>query len=451
MNAPASLFAEPRARAVIDRFRTEFGRPPAVLVCAPGRVNLLGEHTDYNGLPVLPMAIDRNVLIAAAPVEGFVIRLCNTDASFGARQYELADAIPPYPEGDWGNYHKAAVLGVRHSADGELRHGGDFLIDGNIPAGAGLSSSSALVVASALAVLAVNDLAIPFDALAERLPHAERYVGTLSGGMDQAISLLAVAGQALRIDFFPLRTRAVPLVPGYHFVVCHSLVTAEKSGRAKQAYNRRVVECRLGARVCEVALAGTLPRALATLGDLVKLFPGRALPEFLPALEARLPPRPLGLAELASLIGMSPAQLRGAAGVSADLGDAFAVLARLRHVFTEAARVDRAEQVLASGDAVGFGALMDASHASCRDEYDISCPEVEALVAAAKECGALGARVTGAGFGGCIVALVAAEAVPGFLDLLDRQFYRPRVGHHTAAHRFVFHPCAGAQVQRLPA
>ena len=443
--------SEPRATVLIGRFRAEFGRAPTALVRAPGRVNLLGEHTDYNGLPVLPMAIDRNVLIAAAPSDDRIVRLRNVDAAFRAREYEITADIPPYPDSDWGNYHKAAVQGLRHYSHGNLRHGGHFLVDGNIPAGAGLSSSSALVVASALTTLAVNEIDVPFADLAERLPHAERYVGTLSGGMDQAISLLAIAGQALRIDFFPLRTRAVPLVPGYQFVVCHSLVKAEKSGRAKQAYNRRVVECRLGTRVCEVALAGALPRALSTLGDLVGLFPGRALPEFLPAIEARLPPRPLSLAELAGIIGMSPTQLREACGASADLGDEFAVLSRLRHVFTEAARVDRAEHVLATGDATGFGMLMDASHASCRDDYEISCPEVEALVAAAKECGALGARVTGAGFGGCIVALVESDAVAGFLDLIDRRFYRARLGsnHGAAAHRFVFRACAGAQVEHF--
>ena len=108
-------------------------------------------------------------------------------------------------------------------------------------------------------------------------------------------------------------------------------------------------------------------------------------------------------------------------------------------------------RLLHAGDAVGFGALMDASHTSCRDDYDISCPEVEELVATAKESGALSARVTGAGFGGCIVALVEADAVAGFLELVDRRFYRARLGSHdrAAAHRFVFQPCAGASVKRL--
>ncbi|HUI26097.1 MAG TPA: galactokinase [Candidatus Kryptonia bacterium] len=439
-----------RSAAILKRFAEVFDRPATHLIEAPGRVNLLGEHTDYNGLPVLPMAVDRSVLVAAAPAADHIVRLRNLDdAAYPARSYELSAELPPYTGGDWGNYHKAAANGVRHTRYGDLRRGGDFLVDGNIPAGAGLSSSSALVVASALGLLAVNEIEVPYLELAELLPSAERYVGTLSGGMDQAVSLLAQAQRALRIDFFPLRVQPVPLPPGHRIVVCHSLVTAEKSGRARHAYNLRVVECRLAARVCEVSLAPALPRALTRLGDLAQLFPARSLAEFLPGLEAHVPARPLSLAEVARVVGASPAQLRLDCQIPADVGDQFSLFRRARHVLTEADRVDRAVPLLHAGDAAGFGALMDASHASCRDDYDISCPEVEELVATAKESGALGARVTGAGFGGCIVALVEADVVAGFLELLDRRFYRPRLGSHTSAasHRFVFQPCAGASVK----
>jgi N-acetylgalactosamine kinase len=441
-----------RASALIARFREVFSHAPSYLIQAPGRVNLLGEHTDYNGLPVLPMAIDRRVLIAAAPARGSQIRLHNLDATtYAARTYDLSDDIEPFEAGDWGNYHKAAVQGLRQRLRGRLSGGGDFLVHGDIPAGAGLSSSSALVVASALACLAVNHLKLPAIELAELLPIAERYVGTLSGGMDQAVSLLAVAGEALRIDFFPLQVRPVPLPPGCGIVVCHSLVSAEKSGRARQAYNLRVVECRLAARVCEVVLAPALPRPLKTLGDLVRLFPGRPLSTFLQGLEAHLPPRPLSLWEIARIVGTSPRQLREDCAMSSDLGDEFALLRRVRHVLTEADRVDRAERLLAANDAAGFGTLMDASHASCRDDYGISCPEIEELVMIAKEAGALGARVTGAGFGGCIVALVPSTEVAAFLERVDRRFYRVRLDRadRVAAHRFVFRPCAGATTIRL--
>jgi N-acetylgalactosamine kinase len=438
---------EERGSRLVDRFHTLAGRTATLVARAPGRVNLLGEHTDYNGLPVLPMAIDRSVLIAAAPRADRVIRLLNTAPQFAERRYELQDTIPPYTGGDWGNYSKAAAQGViRHC--GSLARGADFLIDGNVPSGAGLSSSSAFVVANALALLAANEVEIPYVTLAELLPTAERYVGTLSGGMDQAASLLATAGHALRIDFFPLRVRTVPLPAGYSIVVCHSMVPAEKSGAAQQAYNRRVIECRLACRVLERMLGTRLPRSLHTLGDLRVLFPHRALLDFLAPLSAALPDRQLRLTEIAALIGTSPERLRDAYGV---IGEEFALLRRVRHVLSEAERVERAEEALRAGDALAFGQLMNASHGSCRDDYEISCPELEELIRVATEAGAAGARLTGAGFGGCTVNLVAEPDVPAFLTRIDRYFYRTRLGPpaRVGDYRFVFKPQGGAAVFRL--
>lgn len=439
---------EERASRLIDRFRATTGEPARCVVRAPGRVNLLGEHTDYNGLPVLPMAIDRSVLIALAPRADRTMRLFNTAARFASRTYALSDAISPYADGDWGNYSKAAAQELACRCGAQLEHGADLLIDGNIPCGAGLSSSSALVVANALALLAANDVDLSFATLAELLPVAERYVGTLSGGMDQATSLLARAGHALRIDFFPLRVRTVPLPAGYSIVVCHSLVEAEKSGAAKQAYNLRVIECRLVCRVLEHLLGAILPRSLNTLGDLTILFPHRALLEFMPYLTAQLPERPLSLAEVAALLAISPQRLDEECGA---VGDAFALLRRARHVLSEAERVEQAEKALQAGDAAAFGQLMDASHGSCRDDYEISCMELEELIAIAKDAGAVGARLTGAGFGGCTVNLVPEPDVPGFLTRIDRYFYRSRLAHsqRVGDYRFIFKPQAGAGVFRL--
>jgi galactokinase len=437
-----------RVDRIVDRFHRHVGHRPAVVVRAPGRVNLLGEHTDYNGLPVLPMAIDRSVLIAAAPRADRTVQMENVDARFATRQFTLANGIAPNPPGDWGNYVKAAAQGLMPDYGTRLRGGIDAVIDGNVPAGAGLSSSSAVVVASALALLAANDVAPDFHALAELLPGAERYVGTLSGGMDQATSLLAQAGHALRIDFFPLRVRPVPLPPGYSIVVCHSLIAAEKSGAAKQAYNQRVVECSLARRLLEHVLTAAGPVHLHTLGDLVTAFPQRSLLDFVPLLATRVTAQALAVADIATILGADPGQVRTECGAASE---PFAVLRRARHVLSEAVRVDAAERALHSGDAGAFGALMNASHASCRDDYDISCPALEELVAVAREAGAVGARLTGAGFGGCTVNLVATHAVEGVLAAIDRRFYLPRLSAATApaAHRFVFAPEAGATVLQV--
>jgi N-acetylgalactosamine kinase len=436
---------EDRSSRLIDAFRATVGRPAHCLVRAPGRVNLLGEHTDYNGLPVLPLAIDRSVMMAVAPREDRTIRLFNASAQFTPRTYELSETIPPYADGDWGNYSKAAAQGLAPHCGTQLQRGADLLVDGNIPSGAGLSSSSALVVANALALLAANEIDIPYETLAELLPLAERYVGTLSGGMDQATSLLAQAGHALRIDFFPLRVRTVPLPAGYSIIVCHSLVQAEKSGAAKHAYNLRVIECRLACQVLERLLGTGVPRRLNTLGDLAVLFPHRPLLDFLPYLTAQLPQ---SLSEIAALIGTNPERLREECGA---VGDRFALLRRTRHVLSEAQRVEQGELALRDGDGLAFGQLMDASHRSCRDDYEISCPELEELVRIAKEAGAVGARLTGAGFGGCTVNLVAETEVPGFLTRIDRAFYRSRLAHseRVGHYRFIFKPQAGAGVYRL--
>jgi N-acetylgalactosamine kinase len=452
---------QPRARHLLAEFQRTTGRVATCVVRAPGRVNLLGEHTDYNGLPVLPMAIDRSVLIAGAPRErdpaaGRDIRLFNVAPQFAPRRYELTDPILPYADGDWGNYSKAAAQGLLRHCGAALCQGADFLVDGNIPSGAGLSSSSALVVANALALLTVNDIDVPYETLAELLPEAERYVGTLSGGMDQATSLLARVGHALRIDFFPLRVRTVPLPAGYTIVVCHSLLQAEKAGAARNAYNLRVIECRLACRVLERALGGTVPRGLHTLGDLVAFFPHRAPLDFLSYLTVQLPNRPLHLSEIAAAIGADPARLRAECAIGPELGDHFNLLRRTRHVLSEAERVNRAEEALRAGDAETFGHLMDTSHASCRDDYEISCPALEELIQVAKEAGALGARLTGAGFGGCTVNLVRDDLVAAFLTRVERAFYRSRLGSaarsgaaRLSEYCFVFRPQAGARVIRL--
>ena len=451
MTEVTDAFGDRRTTRLVDEFARRYGRSPAFIVGAPGRVNLLGEHTDYNGLPVLPMAIDRNILIAGVPRADPVVMLQNIEAQFGARQYELNEDIRPFTAGDWGNYSKAAAQGLIRYCGGQLPYGAELLVDGNIPCGAGLSSSSALVVGNALALLAANGVDVPYVTLAELLPIAERYVGTLSGGMDQATSLLAQPGHALRIDFFPLRVRTVPLPLGYSVVVCHSLVQAEKSGVAKRAYNLRVIECHLACRVLERALGSGLPHPLQTLGDLVTLFPRRPLVGFISLIGAHVPDRPLSLAQIAAIIGTAPERLRSECHITADLGDRFTLLRRLRHVLCEAERVDQAEEALRAGDAHAFGRFMDASHQSCRDDYDISCVELEELVRVAREAGAAGARLTGAGFGGCTVNLVADSEVYTFLTRVDRSFYRPRLEARRDPHeyRFIFKPQSGAEVRWL--
>jgi N-acetylgalactosamine kinase len=435
-----------RRRRLLAEFSRRHGAPADVVVSAPGRVNLIGEHTDYNGLPVLPIAIDRTIRIAARRGVDSGVTLDNADPRFGERLYEVGADIAPFGDGDWGNYHKAAVQGlVRHLGPRGIDwRGGAFLVDGDVPSGAGLSSSSAFVVASALAFLALNEIAVPREELADVLARAERYVGTLSGGMDQAASLLARADHALRIDFGPLRVRHVPLPPGLAIVVCHSLVRAEKAAGAREAYNTRVIECRLATAAMERALP--LPGPLRRLGDLAEQFPGRPLASFLEPLAAILPEGDLRLDDVARAIGADPVELERRCEVPRGIPDRFAVLARARHVLTEADRVAAAVEALSAGALDVLGALMTASHASCRDDYAVSCPELDELVEIALSSGALGARLTGAGFGGCTVNAVPVADVESFLRQVDRRFYARRC-EQPEDHRFVFAAREGATVE----
>ena len=418
------------------------GHGPAVLARAPGRVNLIGEHTDYNGLPVLPIAIDCDVRVAARRRDDQRVDLANVDPAFAPRHYLLGPQPAPSPPGDWANYHKAAagalVAELARRGAGGLP-GGSFRVDGRVPAAAGLASSSALLVACGLAHLGLAGVELPRSDLADLFARAERYVGTLSGGMDQAAALLARAGEALRIDFFPLRTRPVPIPAEAAFIVAHSLERAEKSGAARGHYNQRVTECALACAV----LARRLGCAAAHLGDL-------AGPEPILADLDHLLPEETTRAALPALTGIAGAELGQRffpAATALACPDRFRLRARVRHVLSEAARVTAAEAALHARDLRALGTLMDASHRSCADDYGVSTSALDRLVELARAGGALGARLTGAGFGGAIVALVERGSVEHVLQMLDREFYVPRAAPRDA--RLVVRPAAGASLERL--
>jgi galactokinase len=386
-------------------FQGAFGRLPTHRARAPGRVNLIGEHTDYNGLPVLPMAIQRAVQVACAARNDGRVRLVNADARrYAAREFGLSREIAPLERGDWANYVQAAAQEL--ARQGLIERGMDAFVTGDVPPAAGLSSSSATVVAATLALLAANERTVAREELMELTARAERYVGVQSGGMDQAISLGGRAGHALRIDFEPLRTRAVRVPDEWRFVIANSRVGAEKAGRARAAYNARVAECR-------AALEGLLANPLA----------------------ASWPRTWRGLVE-----DVPQAQLL-AAGEGALEGD---LLRRFRHVVTEGARVRQAVEALERDDRARFGRLMNDSHASLRDDYDVSCQELDDLVDIACDSGADGARLTGAGFGGCIVALASRETADPLQDALRKRFFRTTPAQ--PGDLFVALPSDGARV-----
>jgi galactokinase len=346
----------------------------AALISAPGRVNLIGEHIDYYGLPVLPIALRRSVRVAFRARDDHRIRAVS--AGYGVREFTWTADLMPTAAGDWENYLRAAACAVARKWG--VGRGVDAAIVSDLPPAAGLSSSSALIVAFTLSLLRANGAAPTFEELMEVLPEGEQFVGTRGGGMDHAASLASQAGCAALIEFDPLAVRAVPVPPGWAFLVAHSLTVAEKSGNVRQRYNA----CRA---------AGTT--ALQRLG----------FASYRRAIEERT------LAELEELAVYNL--------IAPDERATFL------HVVSEALRVQTAVAAMEHNDATAFGALLNASHASLRDRLHVSCAALDCLVKAATDSGALGARLTGAGFGGCSVILCREPDLPVVRRGLIQRYY----------------------------
>jgi galactokinase len=371
-------------KLTVSHFEALFGRNGDIrLAEAPGRVNLIGDHTDYNKLPVFPMALQRRFRILFRPRHDRTVRAATVDG-FTERTFDVAPEIEPFDQGDWGNYIKASarILAQRY---GDPR-GMDMLLHSNIPVAAGLSSSSALVVGSGIALLAANKIEAPFEELVELFPEGERYVGTRGGAMDHTVCLAGQPGHALKIDFDPFAVHPTLVPSDWCFLIGHSLVRAEKSREVKELYNERRESCR-------------------------KAFQQPQPP--LTEIEAR----------------------------------------RYRHAITEAARVDLAQSAMCSADIETFGRLMNDSHASLRDDFEVSHPRLDLLVQTFITAGALGARVTGAGFGGCVVALCRREDAEHIFNEVEAQFYaaRPET-RNFPDHLLEAQPSAGARISSdLPA
>jgi len=349
------------------------------VVSAPGRVNLIGEHTDYNGGFVLPCAIDRRVAVAVG---------------HGGGQLYSADFQERYPllrkrQGSWADYPSGVVWAMKERGYDIPPFRGAFA--GDVPLGSGLSSSAAIEAATALALDELSHYRIAKTDLAVLCQHAENaFVGVNSGIMDQYASLLCQAGTALLIDCRSLEAKPIPLNlarADLTLFVCDTHVSRELGATG---YNARREACE---------------RAAHTLGV-------REL-------------RDAHLKDLDKLLGEERK--------------------RARHVITENARVLEAVQALQRQDFGAFGRLMYASHWSLRDDYEVSTPELDAFVEIALQSAALGARLTGAGFGGCALALIRSEDT-GVLAVSVRHYFEARGFKQPLF--YTFQPVAGAEVMQ---
>lgn len=377
-------------------FREAYGRAPECMVRAPGRVNLIGEHTDYSGLPVLPIAIERSVWVAAARAPDPVIRACSTRFPVPA---ELPET-PGSPSAPWHRYLDGAVAELQKRG---MTGCAQLLIDSDLPAEGGLSSSSALTVGVLAALSSVWGATLTSEDLLPLAISAERYAGVESGGMDQEVILNARAGNALRIDFRPPGRRLVPTPPGLSFVAAYSGEAAPKGGVARDRYNALVVGARMAAALLadQLGVDLELPPTLGQVADV----------DVVDIIVDELPPK-ISAREVAHGASVNAAVLVQLSHRTVSDTERFPVRPVARHILSEAARVDQAEQALLASDLRAFGRILDASHRSLHDDLGTSTPGLDRLCKAMRKAGAFGARPTGAGFGGFAVAACPPAAVP---------------------------------------
>jgi galactokinase len=378
---------EQRAERLVAEARRRWSQEPAGVWVAPGRVNLIGEHTDYNDGLVLPLAIDREAVVAARPRADGVVRAWSKQRD---REVTVAlDEIPQVGRTGWIGYVAGVVWVLREQ--GMSIGGLDLAIDCDVPAGAGLSSSAALECAVALAAAELAGAQIDRLALARAAQRSEReVVGAPVGLMDPAVSMLAAADTALFLDCRSLEYEHVPLRAVEAGLIVLVIGTRSRHSHASGGYAARRAECTAAAAALEVA----------------------------------------------SLRDVEASAYRGLSG---------ALHRRARHVVTENERVRAAVELLRAGRIEAVGPLLTASHASLRDDFEVTTPELDVAAEEAVLAGALGARMTGGGFGGCVLALAPMAGAPAIRTAVADAFSR-----RNFAEPEVFSVAAAGGARRLP-
>jgi galactokinase len=353
-------------------YRLAYGAEPSRFFAAPGRVNLIGEHVDYNGGYVLPCAINRDTVIALGPADknqkGRFIDAVAID--MGSARSRIALDLPIEPGGNNWENHARGVIAVLQMRGQDVKPA-RIAIAGDIPIGAGLSSSASLGVAIALALSDYSNLSLGPVTLAQVAQTAENdFAGCACGIMDQMASACSKEGHALLLDCHSLEHMPIPIAPGLAIMVIDSGIRREL---ADSAFNKRRAECEAGAKHYGVALLREL--------DLEQLEAGRG-----------------------------------------TLGDV--LYRRARHVVQEIALVEPAAVALAKGKTALLAEVMAASHRSLRDDYEVSMPAIDQLVDLVADVlgNAGGVRLTGAGFGGCLVAVMAEDAVKMVTEAIETRY-----------------------------
>lgn len=384
----AATTANGPAAGLTEQFEAEFGVAPDGVWQAPGRVNLIGEHTDYNEGFVLPFAIDRTARVAIRVRPDSTVRLLSTYGDQGMVSVRLTDLVPGTAKG-WTKYPLGVMWALQQR--GIDVPGLDLLLDSTVPLGAGLSSSHAIECAVVTALNELTGAGLTAQEMVLATQQAENdFVGAPTGIMDQSASLRGASGHAVFLDCRDQHARLVPFETEPAGLVMLVIDTKVSHSHADGGYASRRASCELGAQVLGVPALRDVQ-----VGDLEK-----------------------------------------ASGLLDEL-----TFRRVRHVVTEDDRVLRTVELLASHGPSAIGALLDASHVSMRDDFEISCPELDLAVDTARSSGAIGARMTGGGFGGAAIALTPVSAEQQVRDAVVRAF---AAAGYTAPEIFTVSPAAGA-------
>lgn len=442
--------AEARYEHLTQKFVDKFGDRPDFYVRAPGRVNVIGEHIDYELFSVFPAALSADMVMAVKIDSAPQVHLTNIDPrDFPDKHFDLVGNGIDIPiDADnvtWGDYFKTCVIVASKflfKRDPAFKPVGlKVALDGTVPSGGGLSSSAAFVVSGTAAVLKANGYNVEPETLQALSTTCEQLVGVNSGGMDQAASIFGEKDNGLLVNFRP--TFGVEQIPfpklddPLVFLVSNSLVVVNKFESGPYHYNLRVVEDTLAANVLAKKLGVQIPQdgnlGAGTLHGLMEAAYGagittekctQAVNDALPILKR---PGDWSAKDVADALGLTEAELRAKFMSQFPVRfDSLKLWLRAKHVFEEAGRVYEFVKILKSGnkDCAGqLAALINASHWSAQYQYENSHPDVDEIVKIARRAGSLGSRVTGAGWGGCVVHLVPRSRVPAVKEAILKEFY----------------------------
>nr|XP_039258149.1 N-acetylgalactosamine kinase-like [Styela clava] len=414
-----------RFSQMCEAFKQKYGSRPEFIARAPGRVNLIGEHIDYCGYSVLPMAIEQDICAAVKKTNTGEIRICNLDAkNYKDFTTSIKNIVIDKSNPQWFHYFFCGFKGIVENESLQEPVGMDILVHGTVPKNAGLSSSSALVCVAGLATAFANGKSISKLNMADICAKCERYIGTQGGGMDQSISFLAEKGAAKLISFNPLRTEEVSLPDGSVFVISNCCVELNKA--ATSHFNQRVAECKISTKVL-AKQNGVDITSVKTFKDLQTKLEA-SFDKILDLVKTGLHDEPYSRSEILEILGISDEQLVEYC-LSENTKDVqtFRLRQRSEHVFSEAQRVLKFKEACDSKDMQNkneaLGNLMTASHVSCSKSYECSCLELDQLTQLCRDSGALGSRLTGAGWGGCAVSIVPSEKLESFLTKVKTQYF----------------------------